>query len=189
MSANTALDPIVEDVLQAQEPAPAVLTGPRSSFNAVLARYGMYLSVFGLLLIVLTVAWQVFGRYVLHNPPTWAESLALLLVLYVTLIAAAVGVRDAGHIGMESLLAIAPERIRVALERVIHAMVAFFGSAMVYNGWLLGASVAHYKISGLGLSEGLRYVPLVISGTLIVLFSIEHIIASLRSLEVKPSWH
>ena len=34
-----------------------------------------------------------------------------------------------------------------------------------------------------------RYVPLVISGALIVLFSIEHIIALLRGAEVEPAWH
>ena len=46
--------------------------GALTRFNATLARYGMYFAVAGLLLIVATVAWQVFGRYVLHNPPTWA---------------------------------------------------------------------------------------------------------------------
>ena len=80
----------------------------------------MYLAVGGLLVIVAVVFYQVFGRYVLNNPPTWAESLALVLVLYVTLIAAAVGVRDAGHIGMESLLVLVPERIRNRIELVIH---------------------------------------------------------------------
>lgn len=162
---------------------------PLTSFNATLARYGMYLAVAGLLLIVVTVAWQVFGRYVLNNPPAWAESLALLLVLYVTLIAAAVGVRDAGHIGMESLLVLAPDRVREGVELVIHVLVALFGTAMVYNGWLLGVSVMNYRISGLGVSEGLRYVPLVVSGALIVLFSIEHVIAALRGQEVEPAWH
>jgi TRAP-type C4-dicarboxylate transport system permease small subunit len=168
---------------------PRPMRGPLTTLNATLARYGMYFAVAGLLLIVLTVAWQVFGRYVLHNPPTWAESLALLLVLYVTLIAAAVGVRDAGHIGMESLLMLAPDRLRIAIERVIHGLIALFGIAMVTNGWQLGQSVMGYKISGLGLSEGLRYVPLVVSGALIVLFSIEHIVASLRNLDVEPAWH
>lgn len=162
---------------------------PLTFFNATLARYGMYLAVAGLLLIVVTVAWQVFGRYILNNPPAWAESLALLLVLYVTLIAAAVGVRDAGHIGMESLLVLAPDRVREGVELVIHVLVALFGTAMVYNGWLLGVSVMNYKISGLGVSEGLRYVPLVVSGALIVLFSIEHVIAALRGQEVEPAWH
>ncbi len=46
----------------------------------------------------------MFGRYVLNDTPTWAEALALVLVLWVTMFGAAVGVRDAGHIGMESLL-------------------------------------------------------------------------------------
>ncbi len=168
--------------------APAA-RGPLTRVNAALARGCMYFAVAGLLLIVLTVAWQVFGRYVLNRPPTWAESLALLLILYVTLLAAAVGVRDAGHIGMESLLILAPPRLRVRIERLIHALVAAFGAAMAWNGTVLGLSVAGYKISGLGLSEGLRYVPLVLSGALIVLFSIEHIIASLQDREVEPAWH
>ena len=55
-----------------------------SKFNAFLARYAMYLGVIGLLAIVAIVVYQVFGRYVLNQPPTWAESLALVLVLYVT---------------------------------------------------------------------------------------------------------
>ena len=63
---------------------------------------GMYLSVAGLLVIVAVVFYQVFGRYVLNDTPTWAENLALVLILYVTHdLGAAVGVRDAGHIGME----------------------------------------------------------------------------------------
>jgi TRAP-type C4-dicarboxylate transport system permease small subunit len=50
-------------------------------------------------------------------------------------------------------------------------------------------SVATYKIANLGLPEAVRYVPLVLSGLLIVLFSIEHILANLRGEEVEPSWH
>jgi TRAP-type transport system small permease protein len=157
--------------------------------NARLARYGMYFSVGGLFVIVAIVAYQVFGRYVLNSSPTWAENLALVLILYVTLIGAAVGVRDAGHIGMESLLILAPEFIRTKLEMVIHVVVAIFGGAMVYNGWILGMSVASYKLANINLSEAVRYVPLVASGALIVLFSIEHLIALVRGTEVEPAWH
>jgi TRAP-type C4-dicarboxylate transport system permease small subunit len=189
MSIDQNLDPHLEKIVHARADHKAPMRGALTTFNGTIARFGMYLAVAGLLLIVATVAYQVFGRYILNNPPTWAESLALLLILYVTLIAAAVGVRDAGHIGMESLLVLAPDKVREAVELVIHGMVACFGATMVYNGAVLGLSVADYKISGLGLSEGLRYVPLVISGALIVLFSIEHIIALRRNLDVEPSWH
>ena len=43
--------------------------------------------------------------------------------------------------------------------------------------------------AGAGLPEVVRYVPLVLSGLLIVLFSIEHIIALLTDAEVEPTWH
>ncbi len=189
MSSEGSLNPHLEDVIHDQFAARPRLRGPLTTFNATIARYGMYLAVLGLLVIVAVVFYQVFGRYVLNSSPTWAENLALVLVLYVTLIAAAVGVRDAGHIGMESLLVLLPERARDRAELVIHGLVALFGIAMVYNGTILGMSVMNYKIPNLGLSEGVRYVPLVLSGVLIVLFSIEHIIALLRGEEVEPAWH
>src|SRR6185295_11214948 len=110
-----------------------------TAFNARLARYGMYAAVAGLMAIVAIVAWQVFGRYVLNASPTWTETLAMVLVLYVTLIGAAVGVRDAGHIGMESLLVLVPEGPRRWIEMAIHVLVAIFGGAMAWNGWILGA--------------------------------------------------
>src|SRR5256885_9169271 len=157
--------------------------------NARLARWGMYFAVTGLLAIVVVVAWQVFGRYVLNSSPTWAENLALVLILYVTLVGAAVGVRDAGHIGMDSILVMVPEKIRNRIELLIHVLVGIFGVAMAYNGWILGASVAPYKLPNINLSEAARYVPLVVSGVMVVLFSIEHLVALARGEEVEPAWH
>lgn len=149
----------------------------------------MYAAVAGLSGIVVVVAIQVFGRYVMNDTPVWAESTALVLILYVTLLGAAVGVRDAGHIGMESLLVLVPERVRNRLEILIYALVGIFGAIMAWNGAILGASVAPYKIPTLGISEAFSQAPLVISGALIVLFSIEHVIALFRGEEVKPAWH
>src|SRR2546421_8598820 len=175
-------DPHVAD--HEQEVAGRPSTGLLSRINAVVARLGMYLSVAGLLVIVAIVFYQVFGRYVLNSSPTWTENLALVLVLYVTLIGAAVGVRDAGHIGMESLLVLAPEKLRNRIELLIHALVMAFGAAMVWDGLLLGDSVLAYKIPNLGLPEGIRYAPLVISGLLVISFSVEHVLALLDGKEV-----
>jgi len=158
-------------------------------FTAPLARGCMYFAVAGLVGIVAVVAIQVFGRYVLNDTPVWAESTALVLILYVTLLGAAVGVRDAGHIGMESLLVLVPERVRNRLEILIYFLVGAFGAIMAWNGAILAASVAPYRIPTLGLSEAFNQAPLVISGALILLFSIEHVIALFRGEEVKPAWH
>src|SRR5258706_15863375 len=69
-------------------------------FNALLARYGMYFSVGGLMVIVAIVAFQVFGRYVMNDSPTWTENLALVLILYVTLIGGGAGGRVAGTLSL-----------------------------------------------------------------------------------------
>jgi TRAP-type C4-dicarboxylate transport system permease small subunit len=158
-------------------------------FCAATARLCLMAAVAGLAAVVAAVLTQVFGRYVLNDTPTWAEALAMLLVLYVTMLGAAVGVRDAGHIGMESLLVLVPEQVRLKIELVIHVLVAVFGALMAWNGAFLAWSVHDYRIPTLGISEGLNYVPIAVSGGLILLFSIEHIVAQLRGQDVVPAWH
>ena len=159
------------------------------AFNATVSRWCMYVAVSGLIGIVVVVGLQVFGRYVLNDTPIWAESTALVLILYVTMLGAAVGVRDAGHIGLESLLILAPDALRLRLEVVIHFLVGTFGLIMAWNGWVLAELVMAYKIPTLGLPEGINHLPLAISGILIALFSLEHIVALWRGEDVIPSWH
>jgi len=158
-------------------------------FCAALARLCLKIGVGGLMLLIAAVLYQVIGRYVFNDTPTWAESGAVLLVLYVTMLGMAVGVRDAGHIGLESLLVLAPESVRLKMELLIHALVLGFGLVMAYNCSVLAQSVWDYKIPTLGLSEAFKYVPPAMAGVLITLFSLEHIIALARGEEVEPSWH
>ena len=158
--------------------------------NAWISRICMTLAVIGLFGIVIVVAMQVFGRYVLNDTPSWAESTALVLVLYVTMFGAAVGVRDAGHIGLESIVGMMlPEDKQLWVEIPIHLLVAAFGVLMAWHAGELALSVAPYNIPTLGISEGFNHLPLVIAGGLIALFSIEHIIALIEGKEVEPAWH
>jgi len=148
----------------------------------------MWLGIAGMIALICAVSWQVFGRYVLNNTPTWAESLALLLVLYVTMLGTAVGVRDAGHIGLESMLVLAPEHVRIKMEYLIHGLVLLFGALMAWNCAFLMESVWTYRLPTLGISEGWRYFPAAVAGVLIMMFSIEHLIALAKGQEVEPAW-
>ena len=89
---------------------------PTTALCAALSKVSLVLAVVGLIAIILCVQYQVVGRYIFNDTPTWAEALALLLVLYVTALGVAVGVRDAGHIGLESLVALLPEAWRLRVE-------------------------------------------------------------------------
>ena len=156
---------------------------------AALSKLCLVLAVIGLIAVVLCVQWQVIGRYVFNDTPTWAEALALLLVLFVTAFGVAVGVRDAGHIGLESLVGLLPDRWRHRIEILIHALVGLFGAIMVHGGWQWMSAKWGEKKPMLPVPDGIDYLPLVIAGVLIVLFSIEHIVALLQGREVEPSWN
>jgi TRAP-type transport system small permease protein len=158
-------------------------------FCVAVSKLSLALAVIGLLGVVLCVQWQVIGRYVLNDTPTWAEALAMLLVLFVTAFGLAVGVRDAGHIGLESMVVLLPERWQRRIELLIHALVAVFGGVMVAGGWEWAVAKWDEKKPMMPLPDGIDYVPIVIAGALIVLFSIEHIVALLRGQTVEPAWN
>jgi TRAP-type C4-dicarboxylate transport system permease small subunit len=160
-----------------------------TKFCAAVSKLSLVLAVVGLIAVILCVQWQVIGRYVLNDTPTWAENLALLLVLFVTAFGLAVGVRDAGHIGLESLVVLLPDVWQRRIELLIHALVGLFGVLMVQGGWLWANAKWGEKKPMLPVPDGIDYVPVIIAGALIVLFSIEHIVALLRGEEVEPAWN
>ena len=113
----------------------------------------------------------------------------MLLVLFVTAFGLAVGVRDAGHIGLESMVALLPAAWQRRIERLIHALVGVFGGFMAWGGWLWASAKWSEKKPMLPVPDGIDYVPLMIAGVLIVLFSIEHLIANLQGKVVEPAWN
>ena len=111
------------------------------------------------------------------------------LVLFVTAFGVAVGVRDAGHIGLDSMIALLPDALRHKLEIAIHALVALFGLLMTSSSWEWATLKWDERKPMLGLPEGIDYVPMVIGGVLIVLFSVEHIVALVQGKVVEPAWN
>ena len=158
-------------------------------FCAALSKLCLVLAVIGLIAVIVCVQWQVIGRYVFNDTPTWAEALAMLLVLFVTAFGLAVGVRDAGHIGLESLVVLLPKKWQHRIEILIHFLVGTFGALMVQSGWLWASAKWNEKKPMLPVPDGIDYVPIIIAGVLIVLFSIEHVIALVQGKVVEPAWN
>ncbi len=98
--------------------------------------------------------------------------------------------RDAGHIGLESMVALLPENVAAAHRdpdpRPGRDCSAADGLRRLGVG---ERQVGREETDAAACPDGIDYVPLVIAGVLIVLFSIEHIIALLRGTEVEPAWN
>jgi TRAP-type transport system small permease protein len=160
-----------------------------SKLCAGLSRLCLGVGIVLLLAIIVSVQYQVFGRYVLNNTPTWAEALAMLLVLYVTAFGAAVGVRDLSHVGFETLVQMLPKGMQKSVELLAHGLVAVFGVLMAYAGWMWSKAKWNEVKPMLGVPDAVDYFPLVIAGILMALFAVEHMLARWRGTTVKPAWY
>lgn len=129
----------------------------------------------GLVAMTAAVAWQVFGRYVLNDSPTWAEPLSLLLMSWFIFLGAAVGVREGYHLGFEILQAIVPAPVAAVFRTVSDLVVVAFGAGMAWFGWSLMAGTWSATIPSLGLPGGFDFMPLVAGGALFVLFGLERL--------------
>lgn len=130
----------------------------------------------GLFLMTMSISWQVFGRFVLNDSPTWTEPTSLMLMLWFILLAAAVGVRQRFHLSLDLTRMIAPPKVRLVMDLLSFTAVGGFGAGMVWYTRFLISQTWPVPIPGLGLPTGLAYLPIAISGALIVVFSIEHIL-------------
>ena len=157
--------------------------------NGCLSKCAIVIAIICLFSIVVTVLGSVIWRYGLNDAPAWSEQVALLLVINVAMFGAAAGIRDEGHIGMESLVGLMPLQTQHAIAIANGLLTIVFGVVLVWGGYWMGVSVFPNKITALGISESWRYLPCLIAGVLVILFSIEHILARIKGAEVIPSWH
>ncbi|NQW09173.1 MAG: TRAP transporter small permease [Alphaproteobacteria bacterium] len=132
----------------------------------------------GTALVVLTVifGWLVYGRYVLNATPTWVEQVSLLLVVLITFLGAAVGIRDDTHLGVSYFKELCPPPVRRVFIVVSHLTLIAFGVVMMVHGYGLAAFKWEAPIPLIHVSEGLRVIPIAICGGLVALFSLGHLL-------------
>ncbi len=137
----------------------------------------------GLVLMTVFIAWQVYGRFILNDTPTWTEPTALLLMLYFILLVAAVGVRERFHLGLDLFRMLVPPKVNLALDIVSFGVVGFLGFAMMIYGLDLCIGTWQEQIPAIFLPEGVRFLPMFFAGLMIGVFSIERIVRLLLGID------
>jgi TRAP-type C4-dicarboxylate transport system permease small subunit len=160
-----------------------------TAINARLSRWALYLACLCLASLLVVVVYGVVMRYVFNNAPAYVEQVALLLVISVAMFGASAGVRDAGHIGLDSLVRSLPPKAQFWCKVAVEILSGAFAVALVLGGMEMAVSTHGSTIPTLGVSEAARYVPVIIAGVLIVSFCVELLVAQFRGLKVEKSWH
>src|SRR5438128_8416499 len=122
------------------------LTGWLTALNSVLSRWAMYLSCICLAGLLTVVVYGVVLRYVFNAAPPYVEQVALLLVISVAMFGASAGVRDAGHIGLDSLVAVLPPKAQFWCEVIVFGFSIAFAIALLAGGIEMATSTRHDTI-------------------------------------------
>lgn len=160
--------------------APEVPTNPALARLArvlsILSSIALWLAGIGLVLMTLIVGWQVFTRYVLNWSNAWTEPAAILLMSWFIFLGAAVGIRENYHLGFDVLLYFLPKGSKRILRSISDIVVIAFAIGMIVYGVQLVALAWAARMPSLGVTEGVKYMPLVGGGVLILLFAAERLV-------------
>jgi TRAP-type transport system small permease protein len=140
-----------------------------------------------LIILITTTGWQVFGRYILNDTPTWAERLSLLLILVVSLPIAAIGLREDFHLGISFLVEMLPARAQHVVQLFNAVVLGGFGLAMAWFSTGLVTATWNRSIPLLGVPQAFQYIPLVVAGVLIAIFMTERLVGLIRRPTTMPS--
>lgn len=148
----------------------------------LLARFAIIVAGVCMVALVFSFGWLVFGRYILNQTPTWVEQLSLLLVTTITFLAAAVGVYERTHLSVDVLSHLLPEKGRLALALLVDLLLGVFGAALAWYGWELAQFGWRKQIPLLGIPDGVRYIPMIVAGVMMVLFEVGRLTENLPLL-------
>jgi TRAP-type C4-dicarboxylate transport system permease small subunit len=151
------------------------MRGVRPVLNQV-SNAALYVAGFGMVVMTVIIGWQIFGRRVLNDTPTWSEPLSLHLMLWFILFGAAVGVRESVHLGLDIVRYIMPEPIQKLMDLTSLGFIVLFGIAMTWYSILLAAGTWRAPIPVLGWPGGVDFFPMIGGGILITLFSLERFV-------------
>jgi TRAP-type C4-dicarboxylate transport system permease small subunit len=151
--------------------------------NGLLATAALWLAAFGIVSMTVVVGWQVFGRYVLNDTPTWAEPMTLQLMGWFIILGAAVGVRESFHLGLDIVQHVVPARVARIMDGITYVLIAGFGAAMSWYSLELAIGTWAATLPVLGIPGGWDYMPQVAGGVLLFLFALERLLELLAGVE------
>jgi TRAP-type C4-dicarboxylate transport system permease small subunit len=126
-------------------------------------------------LMVVTVVWQVFTRYLLNSPSSYTEELATYLLIWVSLLGTVYALRLKAHLGIDFMT----RNLQGTAQKVSHHFVClavilfsvlifvYGGTRLVYITLKLNQLSAAFKVP-----VGYVYTIIPISGLLLVFYSV-----------------
>ena len=153
--------------------------GGRGAWGAVV-RGLEWVTIVLFVALTMDVVWGVISRYVLGHQSRWTEEVAVYLLVWVSLLGAALMYRDRGHLGVDYFVGkLHPDAHRIGAVVAEIAVIVFTAFTFVFGGAVLVVKTLQtgQLTPAMGWRMGYLYSVVPISGVFIVAFAIEHLLA------------
>jgi len=108
---------------------------------------------------------------------TWVEEVGEMMLAWLTLIGAAIGVRERSHFTLHILTHNWSLRAQSIVERIHHVLIAIIGAIAAWYGVKLCLLNRTLVTPGLEINLALLYASVVVGGILLVVYAISMIVA------------
>ena len=102
--------------------------------HSLLYRVISWICLFSMTVQVLIVVYVVFGRFVLNNTPKWGEEIALLAMVWFSLLSAGLAMEDDIHIRMSVFDRLFSRKARIARDSIFFALNLILSIFLVVEG-------------------------------------------------------
>ena len=130
------------------------------------------------IIMVLSVSWAVFSRYVLASPVAWADLIGRLCFTWVTFLGAAVAVKHGANIRIDFVLELLPARMRLVTEVAGRVLVLMLLFGLVLRGMSFVRATWPQKVPPLDFSYGYFALAVPVSASLMII----HMLAGMTVL-------
>lgn len=121
-----------------------------------------------LLVIAVSIIWQVIGRYVFDKAPSWSEEVARQVMVWIALLGAGATLRSGNHITVLALLDRLPPRAERVVLAIRDALVALIAVVICVYGYDFAQLNDFQDSAALEIPMSIVYSGLWIGGGLLI---------------------
>jgi len=138
--------------------------------------------------IVAILFYAVVMRYVFHIPPGWSIELSRYMFLWMVMLSVIVVTREQSHIQITLVLNYLPERAKFVWLNILRILMIGFCLILIHQGLAIYPIVSEASSPALDISMGWLYLSVPVGGTLMGIYILESIVASvIDRFKVVPS--
>jgi len=130
-------------------------------------------------LMVAVESYEISLRTITGDTPSWSKELVLLSMVWMGCLGAAVLHRERGHITLEFLVDRLAPGPRKWIMLAVDAAILAFSVFLVAAGSVVVSEFLNQSLPGTRMPVGVSYLPLPITGLLLSLSAVEHILSGI----------